>query len=158
MRCETIIPVFGSSFSKKSFIFRHFPSDWHYHPEYEPRFRNIPHFIRKFKEIPGRSPPLPSNRKTHRAKSGAVFRAEEAWPLRGKAIRQMAFKKVRPSGPDLLCIVPGYSAACPRSIRLVFVNPTARGSVSGKLNRKPSVISVSASSVKITDASTIVSE
>ena len=35
MLYETIIPASGSSFSKKNFIFKHFPPDWHYHPEYE---------------------------------------------------------------------------------------------------------------------------
>ena len=35
MLYETIIPASGSSFTKKNFIFKHFPPDWHYHPEYE---------------------------------------------------------------------------------------------------------------------------
>lgn len=35
MLYETIIPVSGSSFTKKNFIFKHFPPDWHYHTEYE---------------------------------------------------------------------------------------------------------------------------
>lgn len=35
MLYETIIPISGSSFTKKNFIFKHFPPDWHYHPEYE---------------------------------------------------------------------------------------------------------------------------
>lgn len=32
---EKIIPESGHSFSKRNFIFKHFPSDWHYHPEFE---------------------------------------------------------------------------------------------------------------------------
>lgn len=35
MLFETIIPASGSSFAKKNFIFKHFPSEWHYHPEFE---------------------------------------------------------------------------------------------------------------------------
>lgn len=35
MLYENIIPLSGSSFAKNNFIFKHFPSDWHYHPEYE---------------------------------------------------------------------------------------------------------------------------
>lgn len=35
MLYETIIPASGSSFTKKNFIFKHFPPDWHYHIEYE---------------------------------------------------------------------------------------------------------------------------
>lgn len=35
MLYETIIPTSGSSFSKKNYIFKHFPPDWHYHIEYE---------------------------------------------------------------------------------------------------------------------------
>lgn len=35
MLYETIIPGSGLSFAKKNFIFKHFPPDWHYHPEYE---------------------------------------------------------------------------------------------------------------------------
>lgn len=32
---ETILPITGSSFAKKSFIMKHFSPDWHYHPEFE---------------------------------------------------------------------------------------------------------------------------
>lgn len=35
MLYETIIPASGCSFTKKNFVFKHFPPDWHYHPEYE---------------------------------------------------------------------------------------------------------------------------
>lgn len=35
MLYEKIIPADGYSFSKRNFIFKHFPSDWHYHPESE---------------------------------------------------------------------------------------------------------------------------
>lgn len=35
MLYEAIIPTAGSSFSKKNYIFKHFPPDWHYHTEYE---------------------------------------------------------------------------------------------------------------------------
>lgn len=35
MLYETIIPASGSTFTKKNFIFKHFPPDWHYHTEYE---------------------------------------------------------------------------------------------------------------------------
>ncbi|MEG0807314.1 MAG: AraC family transcriptional regulator [Alistipes sp.] len=35
MLYETILPIAGSSFTKKNFIFKHFPPDWHYHAEYE---------------------------------------------------------------------------------------------------------------------------
>lgn len=35
MLYEAIIPNAGSSFSKKNYVFKHFPPDWHYHVEYE---------------------------------------------------------------------------------------------------------------------------
>lgn len=35
MLYETIIPTNGHSFSKKNFIFKYFPTQWHYHKEYE---------------------------------------------------------------------------------------------------------------------------
>lgn len=32
---EIITATLGSSFAKKNFVFKNFPSDWHHHPEYE---------------------------------------------------------------------------------------------------------------------------
>lgn len=35
MLYETIIPATGHSFTKRNFIFKYFPTQWHYHKEFE---------------------------------------------------------------------------------------------------------------------------